>query len=79
MSPETAYECDTTFRPNTIFPTGAILEPDGEVEIYYGAADNSVAVATASVERLLAFCLDPVAYEHPRKHPAFQPPLSRHA
>ncbi|HYD83553.1 MAG TPA: hypothetical protein VEA63_05860, partial [Opitutus sp.] len=33
-----------------------ILEDSGEVKLYYGAADTSVALATASLEELLARC-----------------------
>lgn len=39
MRPETEYE-QTGFVPNVIFPCGAILEDDGSMKIYYGAADN---------------------------------------
>ncbi|MBR0056456.1 MAG: hypothetical protein IJP66_03930, partial [Kiritimatiellae bacterium] len=37
-----------------IFPGGMILEDDGEVKIYYGAADTVECLATAHVEDLLA-------------------------
>ena len=48
--------------PNCLFPTGAFLDPSGEeVWIYYGAADTSVALATAKLADLLAFCMDPKA------------------
>jgi beta-1,4-mannooligosaccharide/beta-1,4-mannosyl-N-acetylglucosamine phosphorylase len=33
-----------------------ILEDSGEVKLYYGAADTSVALATAHVDDLLARC-----------------------
>jgi hypothetical protein len=36
-------------------------------------------MAETSIDQLLAFCLDPPRYEHPRRHPAFRPHLSRHA
>jgi beta-1,4-mannooligosaccharide/beta-1,4-mannosyl-N-acetylglucosamine phosphorylase len=41
------YETDG-FRNNVIFPGGMIMEPTGEVKIYYGAADAFVALATAT-------------------------------
>ncbi len=41
------------FRGSVIFPGGMILEDDGEVKIYYGAADTVECLATASVEDLL--------------------------
>lgn len=79
LEPEADYETDPEFRPNVIFPTGAVLEDDGEIKLYYGAADKTIALAQTSVEQLLDFCLNPPAYEHPRKHAAFRPALSRHA
>jgi beta-1,4-mannooligosaccharide/beta-1,4-mannosyl-N-acetylglucosamine phosphorylase len=56
LSPETEYEL-YGFRNNVIFPGGMILEKDGEVKIYYGAADAVVALATAHVSDLLSLCL----------------------
>lgn len=57
LSPSEKYECDG-FRNNVIFPGGMILEPSGEVKIYYGAADTVVALATARVNDLLDLCLN---------------------
>jgi len=45
------------FRENVIFPGGMILEDDGEVKIYYGAADTVECLATAHVDDLLALCM----------------------
>jgi beta-1,4-mannooligosaccharide/beta-1,4-mannosyl-N-acetylglucosamine phosphorylase len=42
---------------NVVFTCGAILEDDGEVKIYYGAADQVMCLATASVDDLIALCL----------------------
>lgn len=50
--------------PNVVFPTGLIVELDGDgfappearVLIYYGAADLCVCLATATVSELLAAC-----------------------
>ena len=42
------------FRGSVIFPGGMILEDDGEVKIYYGAADTVECLATAHVDDLLA-------------------------
>src|SRR5439155_7723646 len=40
---------------NVVFPCGWVLDDDGDtLRIYYGAADTSVAVATASLAGLLA-------------------------
>ncbi|MCK4578094.1 MAG: glycoside hydrolase family 130 protein [Candidatus Marinimicrobia bacterium] len=38
---------------NVVFPCGAIVEPDGEIKVYYGAADTCMAVATANLSDLL--------------------------
>ena len=58
--PEAEYETKNGYRNNVVFPTGIILEEDlkkeGEVKIYYGAADTSIALATTNVDDLIAFC-----------------------
>ncbi len=56
IAPELDYETDEGFRQNVIFPGGMILEPTGEVKIYYGASDTVECVATADVNDLLALC-----------------------
>lgn len=55
LAPETEYETEG-FRGHVIFPGGMILEPDGEVKIYYGGADTVECLATAHVDDLLALC-----------------------
>jgi len=55
LQPETDYEIDG-FRGSVIFPCGMILEESGQVKLYYGAADTSVALATTSIDELLAHC-----------------------
>lgn len=62
-SPEYPYETDG-FRGEVVFPGGMILEDDGEVKIYYGAADTCVALATASIDDLLG-SIEP--YEPPHR------------
>lgn len=54
--PEETYETSNGFRNNVVFPTGALLE-DGELKIYYGAADTVICLATAKVEDLISLCL----------------------
>lgn len=56
IAPETDYETEIGFRTQVIFPTGCVLEDDGEVKIYYGAADTVMALATAHVDDLVASC-----------------------
>ena len=54
--PEADYEKEG-MRGNVVFPGGMILEDDGEVKIYYGAADSVECLATAHIDDLLKFCL----------------------
>ena len=56
IAPEADYEAHEGFRENVIFPGGMILEDNGEVKIYYGAADTVECLATADVNELLALC-----------------------
>jgi predicted GH43/DUF377 family glycosyl hydrolase len=40
--------------PNTVFPCGLVHHPaSGEIRLYYGAADTSICLATASLDDLL--------------------------
>jgi beta-1,4-mannooligosaccharide/beta-1,4-mannosyl-N-acetylglucosamine phosphorylase len=56
LAPEAPYETQEGFRTNVIFPGGMILEDDGEVKLYYGAADTVTCLATAHVDDLLRLC-----------------------
>lgn len=38
---------------NVVFACGAIVEPNGEVKMYYGAADTCMAVATAHIDEII--------------------------
>ncbi|WP_269522092.1 glycoside hydrolase family 130 protein [Coraliomargarita parva] len=49
---ETEYELDG-FRGGVIFPGGFLLEDDGTVKMYYGAADTVVGLAEGKLEDLL--------------------------
>jgi predicted GH43/DUF377 family glycosyl hydrolase len=43
---------------DVVFPTGAIVNRDAdEIHMYYGAADSSIAVATAKLSNVLDFIL----------------------
>lgn len=59
LAPEHPLETSNGYRHNAVFPGGMILEPDGEVKIYYGAADTVECLATAHVDDLLALCNAP--------------------
>lgn len=41
---------------NVVFACGAIVEDDGEVKVYYGAADTSICVATCHIDDIIASC-----------------------
>jgi len=58
LAPEAFYETGGGFRNDVIFPGGMILEDDGEVKIYYGAADTVECLATAHVDDLITLCLE---------------------
>ena len=53
FGPEAPYEC-TGDVPNVTFPCGSTLADDGDtINLYYGAADTSVALATGSLRAAL--------------------------
>ena len=56
LVPEAPYELEG-FRGHVAFPGGAVLEPYGEVKLYYGAADTCVALAVGDAEAIAAACL----------------------
>ena len=58
LVPEADYETKNGFRTDVIFPGGMILEDNGEVKIYYGAADTVECLATANVDDLIDLCLN---------------------
>ncbi|MFH1719329.1 MAG: glycoside hydrolase family 130 protein [Planctomycetota bacterium] len=43
---------------NVVFASGAIVEDDGEVKVYYGAADTSICVATGHIDELIESCFE---------------------
>lgn len=43
---------------NVVFASGAVLEDDGEVKLYYGAADTSICVASAHIDELIESCFE---------------------
>lgn len=54
FGPEAAYE-RVGDVPNVVFPCGLVHdEASGELRLYYGAADTSIGLATASLEEVLA-------------------------
>ena len=52
LSPREYYERIGDVN-NVIFACGAVVEPSGEIKIYYGAADTCICVATAKLDKLI--------------------------
>jgi predicted GH43/DUF377 family glycosyl hydrolase len=52
LSPREDYERIGDIN-NVVFACGAIVEPDNEIKIYYGAADTCICVATADLNELI--------------------------
>jgi predicted GH43/DUF377 family glycosyl hydrolase len=55
LEPEEDYEVAGQ-TPSVVFTSGAVVEDDGEVKVYYGGADTVQCVAKSSVEQLLYAC-----------------------
>lgn len=47
---------------NVVFASGAIVEDNGQVKLYYGAADTSICVAVAHIDDLIKSCFECPAY-----------------
>ncbi|BAS26641.1 glycoside hydrolase family 130 protein [Limnochorda pilosa] len=58
LVPEAPYETNGFFH-NAVFTCGTVVEPDGTLRIFYGAADQSIALAVTSVDEVLD-SLEPV-------------------
>lgn len=43
---------------NVVFASGAIVEEDGEVKVYYGAADTAICIATTHIDELIESCFE---------------------
>jgi predicted GH43/DUF377 family glycosyl hydrolase len=53
FGPETSYECKGDVA-NVVFPCGYTIGADHDtINLYYGAADTSVALATGSIRELM--------------------------
>ncbi|MCD6415327.1 MAG: glycoside hydrolase family 130 protein [Planctomycetes bacterium] len=52
LAPRTEYERIGDIN-NVVYPSAAVLEPDGEVKVYYGAADTYICVATTTLDELI--------------------------
>lgn len=63
LAPEETYELIGQ-TPSVVFTGGAVLEDDGEIKLYYGAADTVQCLAITSVERLLAACRNEKKFDY---------------
>ena len=55
FGPETDYERRGDVQ-DVVFPCGYTIAPDGDtINLYYGAADSSVALAHGSIQKLLTW------------------------
>jgi predicted GH43/DUF377 family glycosyl hydrolase len=57
ISPRTTYEIVGDVA-NVVFPCGAVVTPNRELRLYYGAADTSVCVATCNFDELIQVVLN---------------------
>jgi predicted GH43/DUF377 family glycosyl hydrolase len=57
ISPREDYE-RVGDHNNFVHATGALLEDDGEMKIYYGAADNCLCAGTAHVSEIIKSCYE---------------------
>ncbi len=55
LAPREDYE-RTGDIPNVVYSTGAIMEDDGTLRIYYSGADTCICVGTVRLEELMQFC-----------------------
>lgn len=55
LEPEEQYEL-VGQTPSVVFTSGAVLEDDGSIKVYYGGADTVQCVATTTLTRLLRAC-----------------------
>ena len=56
LTPEEPYET-VGFVPNVTFPCATLVNDDGRVAIYYGAADSYVALAFTTIDDLIDYCI----------------------
>jgi len=52
MKPQADYELNG-FYGNVIFASGAVVNCDGQITVYYGAADSFTAAATTTIDKIM--------------------------
>ena len=56
LEPQESYETEGFFG-NVVFTDGVVVRADGTVDIYYGAADETLCLAQESLHNLINLCL----------------------
>ena len=57
LSPREPYERMGDL-PNLVFSCGAVIEPEGVVKLYYGAANSCICLGTTTVDDIVAACTE---------------------
>ena len=57
MTPRKVYERVGEVN-NCVFCNGAVVEDNGEIKVYYGAADTSICLAYGTIKSLVSACLE---------------------
>lgn len=60
LSPREFYERVGDIN-NVVFSCGAVVEDDGEIKLYYGAADTCICLATAYIGEILDSCVEVIS------------------
>ncbi|MFP3937868.1 MAG: glycoside hydrolase family 130 protein [Phycisphaerae bacterium] len=55
LSPREDYE-RTGDIPNVVYSTGAVMEEDGTLKVYYSGADTCICIGTVRMNELMQFC-----------------------
>ena len=57
LSPREKYERIGDV-PNLVFSSGAVLDADGQLKLYYGAADSCICVGTTTIDEIVTNCVE---------------------
>ena len=44
--------------PNVVFCTGAVLEEDGGLRLYYGGANSCICIGDTTINEVVALCFE---------------------
>ena len=57
LSPRKKYERIGDI-PNVVFPTGAVIDSNGYLDIFYGASDSCICVGTTTIAKIIENCVE---------------------